>query len=230
MAYDDVHTMIRLAHEGDEADQWHVKAEASSRLFSGSRRTTQLRIARSLLRTTDGYIADGTFLSEVARADASTARDLIYGRYLAGVPIAVAVARLIFHSLAREGRRFIERSAIESFLNDQIGTVSVSTRARTFSSILTEFSRAGVLVRPGPRQATLQLTGRVPAAAALADLIDTELLQRREAPDRWLSSESLAAAIFAIPAEPMQTVIEALVNEGRLRRSYYSGEPRIIAA
>ncbi len=230
MAYDDVSAMISLAYEGEKVDHWHSRAETSSRLFSGSRRRTQLRIARSLLRTRDGCIVDGAFLSELASAGASTARDLIYGRYLAGVPIAVAAARLIFHSLAREGRRSIERRAVDAFLNDQIGTVSVATRARTFSSIITEFSRAGVLVRPAPRQTTLELTGRVPAAAALADLIDTELRQRREAPDRWLASESLAAAIFAIPPAPMQAVIETLVNEGRLRRSYYSGEPRIIAA
>jgi len=230
IAYDDIRAMIALAHDGTSLVSWRAEAAASSRLFEGARRTTQLHYASLIIRTHAGTIQDGAFIRDVAASDAATARDLIYARYLASVPLAVAVAREIFHPVARHGERTIQRGAVERFLGEHIAAASDATRTRSLSSIVTEFARAGVIHKPAARATTIELTGRVPAPLALAYLIDDDLRERREASDAWLVSASLAATLFALTPSAMRAAIESLVVQGRLRRSYYAGEPRILAA
>ncbi len=230
MAYDDVRAMIALAHDGLSLVSWRAEAAASSRLFESSRRATQLHYAAAIVRTQGSLIQDGAFLRDVNAGDAETARDLIYARYLASVPLAVAVARRVFYPIARLGERTIQRGAVERFLREHIPAASDATRARSLSSIVTEFARAGVIRRPATHAPTLELTGRVPVPLAVAYLIDDDLRERREASDAWLASASLAAIVFALTPSAMLGAIESLVAQGRLRRSYYAGEPRILAA
>jgi hypothetical protein len=73
-------------------------------------------------------------------------------------------------------------------------------------------------------------TGRRPAPIAVWHILRDELDLRREASDTWLAQHSLAAAIFAIDQATFADIVEILIEAGRLRRSHYAGEPRVLAA
>ncbi len=230
MAYEDVRYMVSTARDGMSIEDWRSAASAGTRLLASDRRATQLRYALAILRPVDGGIHDDGFLSDIASADVEAAQDLIYGRYLSSTPLAVAIAREIFHPYLERGERVMRRAVISAFLDDRLAAQLPATRARSRSAIVTEFSRAGVLrVAPGAK-ASFEFTGRVPSRLALFHVLRDELRERREATDAWIANASLAAALFAVEPETMRAQVEALVADGRLQRSYYAGEPRILAA
>jgi hypothetical protein len=229
MGYDDVRSLLRHARVGDSVTAWRTEALSESRLLAGDRRTTQLRIATAILRPVDGFIVDRLFIEDLAAADESTVRDLIYARYLASVEIAVIFADRHFRVSAGESTPdSIARGAVRSTLFTLLPTCSEQTRERTRNAINAQFGAAGV-VRVD-RAGNLQPTRRRPAAAAVFHLICDDLRDRREASDTWLFARSLAAALFAIRPNDFAHILEDLIASGRLRRSYYAGEPRVLAA
>jgi hypothetical protein len=228
MAFQDVRAMLALARDGASIDEWRSRAAAESRLLAGSRRITQLRIATTILRPQGSTIRDDGFLSDLHAADDAGARDLVYARYLASVPIAVAVARVCFREALTANRAAVTKDTLDAVLEHEIPDCAPATRARTRTAIISQFGRAGV-VRLQPDGA-LSLTHRQPAALAIFHLLKDELRERREASEAWITTDSLPAALFAIDANAMQVHIDALVSAGRLQRSYYAGRPRILAA
>jgi hypothetical protein len=228
MAYADVRAMLGLAHAGLDVEGWRFQAAAETRLLAGSRRTTQLRIAATILRAHEGTIVDDGFLSDLRDANESAARDLVYARYLASVPIAVAIARASFRDRAGSIRTSLSRQDLDTSLAHEIPNAAQATRNRTRTAIGSQFSRAGVLYVE--RDGTCVFTRRQPDVLAIYHLIRDDLRDRREASDTWLAAGSLAATLFAIDARAMHDHIDALVAAGRLQRSYYAGQPRILAA
>ena len=228
MAYNDVRTMIALARDGISVDSWRTQVVLGARLLASDRRMTQVRIALAVMRPEGAFLRDDGFLSDLAQADAATAHDLVYARYLASVPLATHIARTVLHPARMRGERTISRHALSQALNEHLSTCSAGTRARSLSAIGSEFARAGVLRTE--KNGSLEFTGRQPAALALFYLLRDDLRDRQEASDQWLSTSSLAAALFLVPPETMRVQIDALVAIHRLHRSYYGGEPRILAA
>ncbi len=231
MAYGDVRQMLLVARNGMPVTTWRSEAALGTRLLHGDWRTTQLRYALAILRPREGVIHDDDgFLTDLAGADPATGRDLVYARYFASVPLAVTTARSVLQPILQRGERVIARGVLTAMLDEELAALSAATRARSCSAIVTEFARAGVLRADRPARAPLELTGRVPSALALLHLLQDDLRDRQEATDTWLATSSLAATIFAVPPALMREQIEMLVAGGRLRRSYYGGEPRILAA
>jgi hypothetical protein len=229
MGYEDVRSLVRHARVGDSVEAWRASALADSRLLAGDRRKTQLRIATTILRPVGGRIVDRQFVNDLAAADESAARDLIYARYLASVEIAVTFADRHLRVAADESMpSAIAREAVRSTLVTLLPTCSESTRERTRTAIGAQFGAAGV-VRVD-RAGNFQPTRRRPAAVAALHLICDDLRDRREAADAWLFTRSLAAALFAIRPNDFAHILEELIAAGRLRRSYYAGEPRVLAA
>jgi hypothetical protein len=229
MGYDDVRSMLRYARVGDSVAAWQAATRRDSRLLAGSRRETQMRIATAVLRPVGSTIVDADFLNDLTTADETTARDLVYGRYLASAAIAVAVAQRFFRiGILGTPPEPITRGSLESLLGELLPTCTEGTRSRTRTAIGTQFSAAGIVRLE--RDGNLILTRRRPASVAVLHLIRDELDTRREASDSWLASNSLAAAIFAIDPATFSDILENLIASGRLQRSYYAGEPRVLAA
>ena len=122
----------------------------------------------------------------------------------------------------------VARAAVRSTLVALLPTCSESTRERTRTAIGTQFGAAGVI--QVDRAGNLKPTHRRPAAVAVLHLICDELRDRREATDTWLFAHSVAGSLFALRPNDFAHILEELIAAGRLRRSYYSGEPRILAA
>ena len=228
LAYADVRAMLALAADSMPVATWLDAIAEHARLLAGDHRKTQTRIARSIISVRDGIIASDGFLADLEHADPMTARDLIYARYLASTSLARSIAREIFAPAARESRPIVSRASIDQWIDRELEALSILTRKRSKSSTVAEFARAGVVrLAPG---GSLVLTGHVPAANALFHLIRDELHERDEATDEWLATQSRAATLFALPPDVMRRHIESLVRDGRLKRSYYSGVPRILSA
>ena len=229
MAYDDVRAMVEAASLGMPVSTWRMKASEGSRLLSGDRRLTQLRIANMILRPVDGVLADANFFRDFAQADEESKHDLIYARYLASMPLGVAVAQALFKPALRNGRTTIERHLVDAAIRAAVPeTTSPATIDRSRTSFGTEFSRAGVVrVR---RDGALSLANFRPSALAVFHVINEDLRSRREATDAWLATESMASALYAFEPGVVRDYIEQLVAMGRLQRSYYGGEPRVLAA
>jgi hypothetical protein len=228
MAYQDVRAMLALAINGANLGEWRTRAVDETRLLAGGRRTTQLQIATTILRPQRGTIVDDGFLSDLDQADESSARDLIYARYLASVPIAVTVARVGFREAQVTNRLAVQRETLDAILAQEIPGCTPATRARTRSAIASQYAQAGVVrMEPG---GALSFTNRQPAEVAIFHLLKDDLNERREASEAWITTESLPAVLFAIDPNAMQVHLDALVGAGRLQRSYYAGRPRILAA
>jgi hypothetical protein len=228
LSYADVRAMLSLARDTMSVGDWRARIAEDARLLAGDHRKTQTRIALSLLHVEDGIIRDNGFLGDLEVADATVAHDLIYARYLATRPLALYIAQTLFAPTARDARTMVSRSMLDQVIDEELGSYSVNTRARSKNSAIAEFSRAGI-VRTA-LNAPIELTGHVPAQLALFYLLRDELRERQEATDVWLATRSRAALLFALSPETMRAQIEDLVTSGRLTRSYYSGEPRILAA
>ncbi len=228
MAYDDVRAMLAVASDGMSVDMWRTQIGSTARLLASDRRARQVRLALTILRPQGAVLHDDGFLSDLAAADSSGVRDLIYARYLSSVPLAVHIARSLFHPARVRDEREIPRGALTQAVEEALGTCSAGTRRRSLNAITSEFARAGIVrvEKTGP----VELTFRQPATLAIFHLLRDDLHERQEASDDWLAASSLAAILFALPPEVMRTQIDKLVVMGRLRRSYYSGEPRILAA
>ena len=229
MGYEDVRAMLSHARLGASIPVWRGEALAESRLLSGSRRVTQIRIAMEILRPSAGCIVDKAFLSDLSAADESNARDLIYGRYLASVPIAAEFARG-FLRVGAKGTPVdsVSKISLDAFLSAKLPMCSEATRARTRTAIGSQFTAAGIA--RVTRDGALVRTTRRPAPIAVYHLLADELRERREASDAWLASHSLAAAIFSIDAFVFRDILESLIADHRLTRSYIGGEPRVLAA
>jgi hypothetical protein len=131
MGYEDVRSLLRNARVGVSVAAWQAEALRESRLLAGSRRVTQLRIATTILRPREQMIVDDSFLADLDTADDTTARDLIYGRYLASVGIAVAVAERYFRiGEPRAPEETISRRSIDAFLRDVLPGCAEATRSR----------------------------------------------------------------------------------------------------
>ena len=228
LAFADVRAMLALAQDATPLSTWYARIAENARLLAGDQRKTQTRIARSLITVRDGEIHSDGFLDDLAGADAVTARDLIYGRYLATRSLARSIARDVFAPAAAAGDSIVSRSTLNRFIDRELESCSSQTRARSLSSAVAEFARAGI-VRTAAHE-PLVLTGHFPSHRALFHLIRDELRERDEATDFWLATQSRAATLFALSSDTMQHLIDQLVRSGSLTRSYYSGQPRILAA
>lgn len=228
LAFADVRAMLALARDMMPLPTWYAQIAADARLLAGDQRQTQIRIARSLITVRDGEIQSGGFLDDLASADAVTARDLIYGRYLASRSLARSIAKDVFAPAAAAGESIVSRLTLDRFVEQKLVACSPQTRKRSMSSAVAEFARAGI-IRTAANE-PLIVTGHVPSQRALFHLIRDELRERDEATDAWLATQSRAATLFALSPGTMQHLIEQLVRSGSLTRSYYSGQPRILAA
>jgi len=228
MAFDDALGMVLLAVPGTSVVEWAARASADSRLLAGSQRLQQLRIARAILRVHGDRIADASFLSDMHQGNDAVRRDLVYARYLAATPIAIAVGRTVLLPRRRDARVAIARAELDNAIATALAGCSAGTIRRSATSVRVEFGRAGVT--RSNRDGSIELEEKRPAAIALYHLFLDDLAERREASDAWLARESTAAAIFALSPETVRESIEELVALGRLTRSYYSGEPRVLAA
>ncbi len=228
MGYDDVRAMLAVARPGEAIAAWRKVAAQACRLPTADRRTTQLRIAERILRPVEGRIADDAFLIDLHKADDSTAHDLIYARYLAATPVAVGIARALLAPHAVMSGKHVSRAALDATLAELLAGTKPSTIARSRTAAMTEFSRAGI-ISPS-RDGSFEVLRTSPAPIAFYYLLCDDLAERREASDAWIASSSLAAVIFALTPEQVRRYLTQLVEEGRLRRSYYGGEPRILAA
>jgi hypothetical protein len=84
--FDDVLAMVLLAKPGMRENEWRQQAVTASRFAIASQRTSQLRIATTIVRPDNGFIPDDPFLADLHDASRARTRDLIYGRYLAAKP------------------------------------------------------------------------------------------------------------------------------------------------
>jgi len=226
LAYDDVRAMLDCARQGMPLAEWRECALAASRLFASDRRTTQLRYATCILRMTEGHVSDATLLKHLGAGNEAAVHDLVFGRYLAAVPVALTVARALWGNVRHD--RTFTRANVDAAVRTALPTVTAATAARTRSSFVTEYARAGVLrVAPG---GLCTLLDRDPAPEAVLDLARDDLARRREAADAWLARSSAAGLVFALTPDRMTRLLERLVASGDLVRSYYNGEPRVIAA
>jgi hypothetical protein len=228
MGYDDVRAMLAVARPGEAIADWRKEAAAVSRLPTADRRKTQLRIAERILRPIDGRIADDAFLSDLHISDDATSHDLIYARYLAATPAAVGIARALLAPHTAANDKHVTRAELESVLARLLLGTKLSTIARSRTAALTEYARAGI-ISPS-RDGSFEILRTSPSPIAFYYLLGDDLAERREATDAWIVSSSLPAAMFALTPEQVVRYLKTLVEVGRLRRSYYGGEPRILAA
>jgi hypothetical protein len=231
LSYDDVRDMLAQAKPGMAVKVWRERAAESSRFMVASQRTEQLRLAALVLRLKGETITDDQFLADLASADRSRERDLIYARYLTGVPVAVAVARSLFGSLLSSGRPIsFERTRIAEALSAALPQASPATKKRSLVSFTTEFVRAGILTRENQRSSRFALIATDLDPIAFYDALRDELVTRGELRDGWIAREATPTLIYALSSQRVGSIIESLVQMGRLRRSYFSGEPRVLVA
>ncbi len=225
MRLDDVLAMLLLATPGISEAEWRDRAAAASRFSAASQRTEQLKIATSILRPHEGVIPQDAFLEDLRTASRAQARDLIYARYIAAKPLARAAASAIAENVGH-GNRF-SVAELDALLLPLLQPLAPSSRARTRSAIISEFTRAGIL--GGTARDGLILTGSALDPLAFAHLLLDDLKVRREAPDTWIMRNSTPVVTFALTEERARTALESAIRAGRLRRSYFNGEPRILA-
>ena len=223
--FEDVLSMALQARPGMRETQWREQAAAASRFAVASQRSSQLRIASTIVRPYHGLIPDDSFLADLQDASRARTRDLIYGRYLAAKPLARAVARALVARFTR-GTTF-SLAELEETLDPLVATIAASSRKRTRTAIVSEFTRAGIL--EGTVRTGLRLTDRSVDGLAFAHLLLDDLTQRSEAPDRWIVHESTPVVVFALGELRARTALEDAIAAGRLRRSYLNGEPRVLA-
>lgn len=233
LSYDDVRAMLAVAQEGDPVAVWRKKAAEASRLPAVDRRKTQIRFAERILRPIDGQIVANDFLSDLQTLQHSNepaAHDLTYARYLAGIPLAVTLARALIAPRANlpSAARFVSRADLDAALISALPGNKPSTIARSRTATLTEFSRAGIIM--ANRDGSFEILRHRLAPIAFYYLLRDDLAERGEATDAWISRASLPAALFALVPEQVNHYLHELVEARRLRRSYYAGEPRILAA
>jgi hypothetical protein len=224
LSFDDVLAMALLARPGMRESAWREQAAVSSRFAIASQRTSQLRIAATIVRPENGVIPDDPFLADLHDAPRARTRDLVYGRYLAAKPLARAVARTLAARFAR-GTTF-SLVELEAMLAPLVASIATSSRKRTRTAIVSEFTRAGIL--EGTVRTGLRLADRSIDALAFAHLLLDDLRQRAEAPDRWIVYESTPVVIFALGEVRARAALEEAIAAGRLRRSYLNGEPRVL--
>lgn len=73
-----------------------------------------------------------------------------------------------------------------------------------------------------------RLSGAALDPLAFAHLLLDDLRERGEARDAWIVRQSTPTVVFALTPERAQAALTEAIREGRLRRSYFNGEPRVL--
>ncbi len=237
---DDVVAALSAAEPGLPLVEWRRRCEALLPHASHKRQREVLTLVlRGLLDHDSAAIADCAFSRLARELGARGQTDLVWGRYLFGLPLVDAalrevvapVAQLLDEPLVSPDRLQITTLQWQVWLEHRLAPgASQKSAINTRGNLLSALRRVGILSQnsPGARQAMLRRASPEPRAFAWLLAHELRSAQRMEAPERWAGANSFAARLFLPSPAHVQVCVDQGVAAGFLQRSYLAGEPRLL--